>query len=451
MSTDLEHLLTIAAAGNLSETTDYLMSFPYDVRTDAIEVVQSVLHKPQLIKLRYHWPLHARDSQLPPKGDWNTWLILAGRGFGKTRTGAEWVRAQVDNGHAQRIALVARSLTEAQSIMIEGESGILNISPPSNRPIYEPSKRKLTWPNGAHALVFSSHEPDQLRGPQFDAAWCDELASWEYPAQTWDNLNFALRLGRRPQCVVTTTPKSIELVRTLSNGPGVHVTRGSTFDNKDNLAPAFFDAIIEQYDGTSIGRQEIYAELIDEDEDALWKRKWIEGARLSSYPPIARIVVAIDPAMSTRPNSSETGIVVVGADMRREHAYVLADESGRLTPNSWALRAANLFDKFNATRIIAEDNAGGDLVKNTLKAAVPRTLPYKGIKARRGKYIRAEPVAALYEQGRVHHVGRFPDLEDQMCTWTPNLGPSHALDRADALVHAITELMIDRNPVKIWI
>ena len=335
--------------------------------------------------------------------------------------------------------------------MIEGESGILNNSPPSNKPTYEPSKRKLTWPNGAHALVFSSHEPDQLRGPQFDAAWCDELASWEYPSQTWDNLNFALRLGRRPRSVVTTTPKSIELVRTLSNGPGVHVTRGTTFDNKDNLAPAFFDAIIDQYDGTSIGRQEIYAELIDEDENALWKREWIEKARLSSYPPIARIVVAIDPALSTRPNSSETGIVVVGADMHREHAYVLADESGRLSPNSWATRAAQLFDKFNATRIIAEDNAGGDLVKNTLKAAVPRTLPYKGIKARRGKYIRAEPVAALYEQGRVHHVGRFPVLEEQMCTWTPESGNSHALDRADALVHAITELMIERIPVKIWI
>ena len=451
MVLDTETLTSLSSDDRLNAIVDYLKSMPLAQRPDAIESIQRGLDKDEATALNYVWPLYARDSQLPPKGDWNTWLILAGRGFGKSRTGAEWVRAQVEDGHARRIALVARSLSEAQSIMIEGESGILNISPPSNMPTYEPSKRKLTWPNGAHALAFSSHEPDQLRGPQFDAAWCDELASWEYPAQTWDNLNFALRLGHRPRSVVTTTPKSIELVRTLSNGPGVHVTRGSTFDNKDNLAPAFFDAIIDQYDGTSIGRQEIYAELIDEDENALWKREWLEKARLSSYPPIARIVVAIDPAMSTRPNSSETGIVVVGADMRREHAYVLADESGRLTPHGWATRAVHLFDKFNATRIIAEDNAGGDLVKNTLKAAVPRTLPYKGIKARRGKYIRAEPVAALYEQGRVHHVGRFPDLEDQMCTWTPESGPSHALDRADALVHAITELMIERNPVKIWI
>ena len=352
---------------------------------------------------------------------------------------------------ARRIALVARTLDEAQSVMIEGESGIVNISPHWDKPIYEPSKRKLTWPNGAHALVFSSHEPDQLRGPQFDAAWCDELASWEYPAQTWDNLTFALRLGRRPRSVVTTTPKSIELVRSLPNRPGVQVTRGSTYENQDNLPPAYFNQLIEQYDGTRIGQQEIYAELIDEDEDAIWKREWIEKARLSSHPPVARIVVAIDPAMSTKPNSSETGIVVVGADMRRKHAYVLADESGKLTPNSWALRAAHLFDKFNATRIIAEDNAGGDMVKSTLKNAVDRTLPYKGIKARRGKYIRAEPVAALYEQGRVHHIGRFPQLEDQMCTWTPDLGPSNSPDRADALVHAITELIIDRNPIKIWI
>ena len=335
--------------------------------------------------------------------------------------------------------------------MIHGESGIIEVSPPWNKPTYEPSKRKLTWPNGAHALTYSSHEPDQLRGPQFDAAWCDELASWQYPDQAWDNLSFALRLGRQPRAVVTTTPRHIELVRGLPNSPGVQVTRGTTFDNKDNLPPSFFNQLLERYDGTSIGRQEIYAEIIDEDEDAIWKREWIEKARLSSHPPVARIVVAIDPAMSTRPNSSETGIVVVGADMRRKHAYVLADESGKLTPNSWALRAAHLFDKFNATRIIAEDNAGGDMVKSTLKNAVERTLPYKGIKARRGKYIRAEPVAALYEQGRVHHIGRFPDLEDQMCTWTPDLGPSHSPDRADALVHAITELIIDRNPIKIWI
>ena len=451
MYLDTEILTTLTGIERVNAIAAHIESLPQDMRRTAVRAYQRNLPEPEAARLTYNWPLHARDSQLPPDGDWDTWLILAGRGFGKTRTGAEWVRAQVEDGQAGRIALVGRTLPEAQSIMVHGESGIINICPPWNKPIYEPSKRKLTWPNGAHALAFSSHEPDQLRGPQFDAAWCDELASWQYPDQAWDNLSFALRLGRQPRAVVTTTPRHIELVRALPNSPGVQVTRGTTFDNKDNLPPSFFNQLLERYDGTSIGRQEIYAEIIEEDENALWKREWIENARLSAHPPIARIVVSIDPAMSTRPNSSETGIVVVGADMHRKHAYVLADESGKLTPNSWALRAAHLFDKFNATRIIAEDNAGGNMVKSTLKNAVDRTLPYKGIKARRGKYIRAEPVAALYEQGRVHHVGRFPQLEDQMCTWTPDLGPSNSPDRADALVHAITELIIDRNPIKIWI
>ena len=450
MTLDIETLRASAASDRMSVIIDHVRSFPHAQRPDAIEAIQRGLTRPNAARLNYVWPLYARDSQLPPEGEWDTWLILAGRGFGKTRTGAEWVRAQVGTGAAHRIALVARTLPEAQSIMIEGESGIIEVSPHWNKPTYEPSKRKLTWPNGAFALAFSSHEPDQLRGPQFDAAWCDELASWEYPEQTWDNLNFALRLGRHPRSVVTTTPKPIELVRSLPNSPGVHVTRGSTFDNKDNLAPSFFKGITDQYDGTRIGRQEIYAELMDEDEDALWKREWIEKALLGSHPPISRIVVAIDPAMSTKPTSSETGIVVVGADMRRKEAYVLADESARLTPNSWALRAIHLYDKFNATRIVVEDNAGGQMAESTIKNAVERTLPIKTVRARRGKYVRAEPVASLYEQGRVHHIGRFPDLEDQMCTWTPDLGPSHSPDRADALVHAITDLILDRNPIMIW-
>ena len=450
MSMDTKTLSTPAVSDLVSSVTAHLQRFPKSQRADALSAITRNLHEHEATELKYAWPLHAREPQLPPEGDWDTWLILAGRGFGKTRAGAEWVRAQVEDRAAHRIALIARTLPEALSIMVHGESGIINISPPWDKPTYEPSKRKLTWPSGAHALVFSSHEPDQLRGPQFDAAWCDELASWEYPEQTWDNLSFALRLGRHPRSVVTTTPKPFELIRDLPNSPGVHVTRGSTFDNKDNLAPSFFNGIIERYDGTRLGQQEIHAELIDEDEDALWKREWIEKARLGSYPPIARIVVSIDPAMSAKPTSSETGIVVVGADMRRDHVYVLADESGRLTPNNMALRVAHLFDKFNATQIVVEANAGGEMVASTIKNAIERTLPIKTIQARRGKYIRAEPVAALYEQGRVHHVGRFPDLEDQMCTWTPDLGPSHSPDRADALVHAVTQLILNRNPINFW-
>ena len=300
MSLDTEILATLATGGRLSAIIEHVGSLPHTQRADAIETIQRGLSKPLSTRLNYIWPLRARESQLPPTGDWDTWLILAGRGFGKTRAGAEWVRAQVETRQADRIALVARSLPEALSIMVHGESGIINVSPPWNKPTYEPSKRKLTWPTGAHALVFSSHEPDQLRGPQFDAAWCDELASWEYPEQTWDNLSFALRLGRHPRSVVTTTPKPIKLIRDLPNSPGTYVTRGTTFDNKDNLAPAFFNGIIDRYDGTRIGQQEIYAEITDEDEDALWKREWIEKARLGSHPPIARIVVSIDPAMSTQ-------------------------------------------------------------------------------------------------------------------------------------------------------
>ena len=445
-----EYLDTLTSEDRLRVIFDHVESIPYAQRPDAIESIKRGLRKREAAALQYHWPLHARDSQMPPPGDWDTWLILAGRGFGKTRTGAEWVRAQVENKQATRIALVARAMDEAQSVMIEGESGILNISPHWNMPAYEPSKRKLTWPSGAHALVFSSHEPDQLRGPQFDAAWCDELASWQYPNQTWDNLSFALRLGRHPRSVVTTTPKNIELVRSLPNRPGVHVTRGSTYENQDNLPPAFMNGIIDQYDGTRLGQQEIHAELMDEDEDALWKREWIEKARLRSHPPMSRIVVAVDPAMSTKPTSSETGIVVVGADMRRQHAYVLADESARLTPNSWALRVIHLYDKFGAAMIIVEDNAGGQMAESTIQNAVERTLPIKRVRARQGKYVRAEPVASLYEQGRVHHVGRFPALEDQMCTWSADLGPSHSPDRADALVHAVTQLILNRNPLTFW-
>ena len=335
--------------------------------------------------------------------------------------------------------------------MIEGESGIINVSPHWDQPTYEPSKRKLTWPNGAFALVFSSHEPDQLRGPQFDAAWCDELASWEYPSQVWDNLSFALRLGRHPRSVVTTTPKPIELIRSLPNNPGVHVTRGSTFDNKDNLAPSFFNGIIEQYDGTRTGQQEIYAELMDEDEDALWKREWIENARLRTQPPLSRIVVAVDPAMSTGPTSSETGIVVVGADMRRQHAYVLADESGRLSPNNWALRVIHLYDKFNATMIVVEDNAGGQMAEATIQNAVDRTLPVKTVRKRDAASTSGPSLSPpSTSKSRVHHVGRFPALEDQMCTWNADLGPSQSPDRADALVHAVTQLILNRNPINFW-
>ncbi len=397
----------------------------------------------------YQWPLWARDNQLPPSGDWSVWLLMAGRGFGKTRTGAEWARWQVESGRAGRIALVARTPADVRDVMIEGDSGILSVCPPWNRPKYEPSKRRLTWRNGAFALAFSGHEPDQLRGPQFDAAWCDELASWQYPRQTWDNLMFGLRLGKNPQCVVTTTPKPIEILRELLARGDVRVTRGSTYENRAFLAAGFLDQIERRYEGSATGRQEIYAEMLDEAEGALWRREWIESARRKAAPDLQRIVVAVDPAVTAGAGSDETGIIAAGRDADGD-AYVLADGSGRMSPDGWARRAIALFEERRADRVIAEVNNGGDLVRHTLKVAADGApVPFKQVRASRGKYARAEPVAALYERGKVHHVGIFPQLEDQMCAWEPESGVSP--DRADALVWAVSELLIERSGLKLWV
>ena len=335
-------------------------------------------------------------------------------------------------------------------VMIKGESGIIAACPPWNKPSYEPSKRKLSWPKGGFALAFSSHEPDQLRGPQFDAAWCDELAAWEYPEQTWDNLLFraqARKIPSRRHHHNAQTHRADPIPPQQGRRP-----RHSRldFENQHNLPTAFLNGLIEQYDGTRLGRQEIHAELIDQDENALWKREWMRGSAAQDQPPHVPRRRRRRPALSTKPTSSETGIVVAGADRQRKEVYVLADESARLTPNSWALRVIHLYDKFNASMIVVEDNAGGQMVKTTLNNAVERNLPIRTVHARSGKFVRAEPVASLYEQGRVHHVGRFPSLEDQMCTWTPDLGPSHSPDRADALVHAITNLVLERIPITFW-
>ena len=422
-----------------------------DARLDAVRVADRRLPGDDQAPLEYSWPLMARQNQTPPDRLWTAWILLAGRGFGKTRTGAEWVRSQVESGKAGRIALIARTPAEIRDTMIQGESGILSICPPWAMPEYESTKKKLTWPNGATAFLFSSYEPDQLRGPQFDAAWCDELASWKYPRDTWDNLAFALRLGSDPRCVVTTTPKPIALLRELVARPDVIVTRGTTYDNEDNLAPSFYAHIRTQYEGTRTGRQEIHADLLDQSEDALWQRQWIDDSRVKSAPDsLVEVVVAIDPAVSSNPRSDETGIVVAGMDSDKR-CYVLADGSGRMSPNTWAERAIALYDKHSADRIIGETNNGGDLVKEVLRTASGgRTFRFIAVNASRGKYARAEPIAALYEQGKVHHVGTFPDLEDQMCTWTPK-GPADASpDRMDALVWAITQL-INRRVTRIWV
>jgi phage terminase large subunit-like protein len=401
--------------------------------------------------LLHDWPFWARPEQLAPEGEWRVWLLLAGRGFGKTRAGAEHIRARAIARTARRLALVAPTASDVRDVMVEGESGILAISPPWERPRYEPSKRRLTWPNGAIATLFSADEPERLRGPQHDLAWCDELASWRYP-EAWDMLMLGLRLGDDPQVLVTTTPRPTQLIRRLTADPTVVVTGGTTYENP-HLAPAFLGQIIRKYQGTRLGRQELEAELLEDVPGALWKRGTIEATRTFSAPDLIRVVVAIDPATSSTEGSDETGIIVAGKD----HAgcgWVLADASGRFQPLEWARTAITAYRTHCADRIVAEVNNGGDMVETTLRIIDPGA-PFAAVHASRGKITRAEPVAALYEQGRVRHVGVFPQLEDQMCAFARDAHGSFDVrlagfspDRVDALVWALTELLIGQMPAE---
>lgn len=389
----------------------------------------------------YDWTVWARPAQLAPPGDWRVWLILAGRGFGKTRSGAEWVRQQVESGHARRIALVGATAADVRDTMIEGESGLLRAFPDEHRPRYEPSKRRVTFHNGAIATTYSADEPDRLRGPNHDLAWADEVAAWRYP-ESWDQLMFGLRIGDRPRCVATTTPRPTKLIRTLVERADTTVTRGSTYDNAANLSPAFLDEMRQRYEGTRLGRQELEAELLLDADGALWTRDMLDKARTTNVPTLRRIVVAIDPAASANNDSDETGIVVAGVD---DHGigYVLEDRSMKGSPAEWASAAVTAHHVHKADRIVAEANQGGDMITHTLRT-VDSSVPVKLVHASRGKRTRAEPVAALYEQDRVRHAGTFPELEDQLCTWTAD-GPSP--DRLDALVWALTELMVNsRQP-----
>jgi predicted phage terminase large subunit-like protein len=389
------------------------------------------------------WRSKARPSQLPPAGDWNGWLIAAGRGFGKNFTGAGWINELVETGTAGRIGLVAATAADARDVMVEGDSGILRLAPAWNMPTYEPSKRRLTWKNGAVATLFSAEESDRLRGPQFDAAWADELAAWNEPQGTWDMLMFGLRLGRHPRWLVTTTPRPIKLLKALLDREGrdVVVTRGSTFENEANLAPSFVQALRDRYEGTRLGRQEINAEMLSDTPGALWRLEWLDRDRVTTAPELQRIVVAIDPAVSNNEGSDETGIVVagIGAD---KHAYVLEDISGRYAPHEWAAKAIDAYRRHRADRIIAEVNNGGAMVEATIRALDPM-VSFKAVHASRGKVVRAEPIAALYEQRKVHHVGGFATLEDQVCAFTSDFDRARAgysPDRVDALVWALTEL-----------
>ncbi len=418
---------------------------PTEAARLAADIAREALPHADADALLDDWSMWARPEQLAPAKladgrDWRVWLLLAGRGFGKTRSGAEWVRAQVEHRTARRIALVAPTARDARLVMAEGQSGLLAVAPPDQRPVFEASKRQLLWPNGAVATLFSADEPDRLRGPQFDAAWCDELAAWRYPA-AWDMLMMGLRLGENPRAVATTTPKPVALIRTLLASPDCVVTRGTTRENAANLAPGFLTAILKQYEGTRLGRQELDAELLDDMPGALWSRDAIEQARVDVAPELRRIVVAIDPAASASADADETGIIVAALGQNGA-GYVLDDLSGRFSPHDWAARAIDAYRAHRADRIVAEVNNGGAMVEATLRV-LDAGISYRPVHASRGKLARAEPVAALYLQGRVHHVGAFPALEDQMCAFTG--GPlSHAAspDRVDALVWALSELML---------
>ena len=377
-----------------------------------------------------------------PPGDWRYWLIMAGRGWGKTRTGAETVRRWVKD--FPFVNLIGATLDDARDIMIEGESGILAICPPAERPRYV--NRQLHWPNGAKSLVFTADEPERLRGKQHMKLWTDEIAAWRYP-EAWEQAMFGLRLGDNPQAVITTTPKPTESLKALVKDPHTIITRGTSYENRDNLAPAFFDAIVRKYEGTRLGRQELNAELLEDVPGALWTRKLIDATRLPSmmevrWDLVTRIVVAIDPAVSHNPDSDETGIVVA-ALTRSGHALVLDDLSCRESSLGWATVARAAYHARRADMIVGEVNNGGDLVERNIKALDP-SLPFRRIWASRGKYLRAEPVANLYEQGRVHHVGFFPQMEDEMCGWTPQ-GNEKSPNRLDAVVFAITELLLDEQ------
>ncbi len=396
------------------------------------------------------WRDKARPDQLPPSGDWLVWLVLGGRGAGKTRAGAEWVRAlaTADEKPAGPIALVGETFADVREVMIEGVSGLLRVHTSRTRPEWQRTRRRLVWPNGTVAQAFSAEDPDALRGPQFSAAWADEVGKWRYPDAAWDMLQFGLRLGERPRQVVTTTPRPIALLKRLiaeEASGATAVSRATTADNARNLAPGFLSRIVARYHGTRLGRQELLGEMIEDRADALWRRDTIEAGRVTGHPPLGRIVVAVDPPASRR--SGTCGIVAAGLVANREGAdgiaYVLADASlAEVRPAEWAAAAIALYRRLGADALVAEINQGGDMVAAVMRE-VDANVPVKEVRATRGKWLRAEPVAALYAQGRVRHVGALPELEDEMCDFgIDGLSAGRSPDRLDALVWALTALML---------
>jgi len=404
---------------------------------------------PDLVEvIEKDWTVWARSDQLPPEVLKPIWLVLGGRGAGKTRTGAEWVKGMA-LGHppyaelrTDRIALVGETQGQVRDVMIEGVSGLLAIHTRWERPTWQPSLRRLEWPNGAIAQVFSAEDPESLRGPQFGAAWSDELAKWPNLQECWDMLQFGLRLGDRPRQIVTTTPRPLPLIKRLLTEPHVAVSRAKTRDNRFNLAAEFIRAVTDTYGGTRLGRQELDGEIVEDSPDALWTRAMVEAAREREAPPLARVVVAVDPPASSSQRADRCGLVVAGID-RDALGHVLEDATlSGARPQEWAEKAVALYRSHEADALVVEVNQGGEMVESIIRQ-VDAGVPVTSVRAMRGKYLRAEPVAALYAQGRVRHAGAFPELEDEMCSFGPGgLASGRSPDRLDALVWALTHLML---------
>jgi phage terminase large subunit-like protein len=395
----------------------------------------------QLAYLSDDWRFWARKEQLPPERGWRAWLFLGGRGAGKTRAGAEWVAGLVREGKARRIALVGPTFHDVREVMIEGHSGLRSLR--RGRPAYEASRKRLVWPNGAQALCFSAEDPESLRGPQFDAAWADEMCFWSHPDDTLATLEHGLRLGDRPRLMLTTTPRPIAALKRLIAAPDTAVTRSSTWENVHNVAPGFVAALNERWAGTVRHRQELMGELIEDLEGAMWRRADLEALRARIDGPLDRIVVAVDPPVTTGKRADACGIIAAGVrgEGKARCAFVLADASVRgASPNAWAARAAELARSVGAQAIVAEVNNGGELVRDVLRAAAPH-LFVRSVRASNGKRARAEPIVALYAQGRVKHAAAFPELEDEMCMFGAD-GMKNSPDRVDALVWALTDLML---------
>lgn len=417
-----------------SSPAERFLRLPIDERRKRIKS----LSEAEADALQFCWEgWWARPNQIVPAGDWATWLVKAGRGFGKTRVGAETVRKWVKD--FALVNIIGPTAADARDVMVQGPSGILAVCPSQERPEYIKSERLLRWPNGAKSLVFSADEPERLRGPQCCKLWGDELAAWRYADEAWDNSQFGLRLGSNPQAIVTTTPRPTPLVRQLLKDSDTFITNGITHDNRSNLSEKFFQKIIVKYEGTRLGRQEIYGELLEDNPGALWTHQMIEELRVKKIPDLVRIVVGVDPAVTANEDSDETGIVVAGMDRQTPpHFYVIDDATVIASPGEWAAAVVNTYRTQNADRIVAEVNNGGDLVEAVLRTK-DLSFAYKAVHASRGKITRAEPIAALYEQKRVHHVGIFPKLEDQMCDFNPQTS-TKSPDRMDALVWSLWEL-----------